>query len=258
MKDAIDAIKVGVELSRKPSENQGVDLKGIAEIFKAGVEAAKAQNPTTQQNPMEIYKVVAEMVAPFREATSQKEREVWDLRMKELESRIVNPMEWIKSVKQGAGELGMSPAGKSQIDLELAKMAQTERLETRRIDIEEKMLNHKLANEGKTVEQITDLVKTVGEGPIGDVLKNIGAAGADRLRGSAKSNSASIVQVKCPSCSGVFPANAQLATLLCPLCGTKLERGSQPPPQETPTQETPQPTQAPAEGQGSAEQPASQ
>ena len=103
IQDIIAVVKLFQD--NRPKES-GMDLKGIAEIFNAGVAAAKAQNPTQQQNPMEMYKVVAEMVAPFREAASQKEREVWDLRMKELESRIVNPMEWIKSVKQGAGELG--------------------------------------------------------------------------------------------------------------------------------------------------------
>jgi predicted RNA-binding Zn-ribbon protein involved in translation (DUF1610 family) len=270
MKDAIDAIKVGVELSRKPAETgNAVDLKGIAEIFKAGVEAAKAQNPTSQQNPMEIYKVVAEMVNPFRDALGQKDREVWELRMKELESRIVNPMEWIKSVRQGAGELGMSPAGKSEIDLRLAEMSQKERLETRRIDIEEKQLDRKLDNEGKTIEQIKDLVKTVGEGPIGEAIKMIGGAQADKMRGSvAKSNSGRVVQVKCPSCNGVFPANEQLATLTCPLCGTGLARGSQPTPQEPQPQATQSPEktqeaqtqteQPPAEEQEFVEPPANQ
>lgn len=241
MKEAIDAIKVGVELSKKPAEtSNAVDLKGIAEIFKAGVEAAKAQNPTaTQQDPMQVYKMVQEIVKPFQDALGQREKENMDLRMKEIESRIVNPVEWYKNMKQMSTEMGLSPAGKTEIDLKIADMAQTERLEGRKLDWE--MRKWELSKEADI--QKYQMVKDILEGPVGQVISNVGKAGADRMRGSPNKSAnqpVQSVQTMCPNpnCQKVIYVDPKANQVQCPYCQSVLEK-SQPPS----TQAPPQPTQ---------------
>lgn len=263
-RDIVEAIKVGVDAAKKPSEGSGgVDLKGLAEIFKAGVEAAKAQNPQPQQDPLAMYKAFQDMMQPVITALSGKDKEIMELKINELRNQIVDPMSWLKMVKAASGELGLSPAGKGEIDLKIAEMAQMERIEGKKMEFEEKKWEYDKANEGKIFTQITDAVKTVTEGPVGDAIKAIGEAQADKMRGSiTKTNRASIIQIKCPACSGTFRANSDLVLIMCPLCGTQLQKPSQPAPQpspEQPSQQAQAQTEQPqAEAQGSVEQPPSQ
>ena len=265
MKDAIDAIKVGVELSRKPAETgNAVDLKGIAEIFKAGVEAAKVQNPTQPpQDPMAVYRMVQEIVKPFQEALTKEKSDNVELRMKEIESRIVNPMEQIKYIKAMSGELGLSVAGKSEYDLKLADMAQTKDLETRKLDWE--MRKWELQQEGD--QKKYELIGKIFEGPVGKVLESVGKAGADRVRGTAKNTSqpAPTTQTTCPNpqCQKTIYVDPNADQVTCPYCNKVLQKAipatqsSQPPteqpaPQETAPEET---AQAPAEAETVARKP---
>jgi ribosomal protein S27E len=126
------------------------------------------------------------------------------------------------------------------------------------ITLTESRIQEIIKNSGKTIEQVKDLVKIVTEGPVGDVIKNFGQAGADRLRsGTAQKAPSNIVQVKCPNCGGTFPANGQLPTVTCPLCGVTLQAPSQPTPQiQSPVENQPQKSQGaePTVEQGSTSQ----
>lgn len=44
-KDLVEAIKIGVEATKK-TESNGIDMKDIIEVFKVGLEAAKAHQPS--------------------------------------------------------------------------------------------------------------------------------------------------------------------------------------------------------------------
>jgi len=273
IQDIVAIVKL-LQDNRQPKES-GTDWKGAAELFKAGVEAAKAQQPANPQSDLQ-YKLVEKTLDELKETRlemSRQDRSRTDKEIAELKNRpsalqeLSQDSEKYQVYKKMFG--GNDSTTTNEFTLKREEMQQTERLEDKKLGFEEKKWEYEKTNEGKTIEQITGLVKTVTEGPIGEAIKAIGGAQADKMRGSAtKSNSARVVQVKCPSCSGVFPANEQLAAITCPLCGTGLSRGSQPAPQEPQPQaaQSPEKTQEsqtqteqpPAEEQSIAEQPANQ
>lgn len=230
VKDTIELVNTIVKMNQRPPDQQGITLQGVAALMKEFREAqTHPQQQQPQQDPMQIYKVVTEMIRPFQEDARAREKEVNELRYKELESKIINPADYFKNIKAMASDMGLTGGGKTEADLKLEEMQQTERLETRKINLQEKELDHKLANEGKSIEQITDFVKTVGEGPIGRAIENLGAGAADRVRGNAP-KAGNMTQVQCPSCKGIFAANPNLAVIGCPQCGAKLEKQQAPPP----------------------------
>lgn len=277
MRDVIEIVKLVNEIQQP--RNQGNDMssmaKAITEAFKAGIEASKVQQPTNPQGDLQ-YKIVENTLAELkatREEMSRQDRSRTEKEIAELKARpsgfdeLVYNEEKAAKIRKIFG--GTDAGAANEFTLKREEMQQTERLEDKKLGFEEKKWEYEKANEGKTIEQVKDLVKVVGEGPIGEAIKMLGGAQADKMRGSvAKSNSGRVVQVKCPSCNGVFPANEQLAMITCPLCGTGLSRGSQPAPQEPQSQATQSPEktqesqaqteQPPVEEQSVAEQPASQ
>jgi ribosomal protein S27E len=138
---------------------------------------------------------------------------------------------------------GVDQGTANEYTLKKEEMQQTERIENKKLDFEQEKWKYEKENSGKTIEQVKDLVKVVTEGPVGEVLKNFGSAGADRLRSGGQKPPSNIVQVKCPSCGGTFPANGQLPTVACPLCGVTLQAPSQPSPPQPSIENQPQKSQ---------------
>jgi hypothetical protein len=230
-------------------DNGGTDLKGIAEVFKLGMEAAKSSAPQgQQQTPIEIFKMVKEFVEPFQQSLGQKDKELWEERMQRLQSQIVNPLDWYKAQKELMKEFGVSSGGKSEVDLKLAEMGQTERLENRKLDWEMRKSEKQEEADTRKWEQIGRIF----EGPVGRVMENFGKAGADKLRGTPSKNALKPVQVACPNpnCKKPFYADESALSVVCPHCGAILEKTSaSPPPQpqppaQPPQAEVPQPTEA--------------
>ncbi|MCJ7768359.1 hypothetical protein MUP79_08215 [Candidatus Bathyarchaeota archaeon] len=277
-KTMLEAVRTGVEVSKpQASSNSNVEsmAKAFADVLKTGVEIGKGQNPAQPQSNVyeTLVKSTLEELKATREQMATQERLKIEKEIAELRARpsgiddLLYNEEKVSRARKIFG--GTDSATANEFTLKKEDMQQKERLETRRMDLEEKALDHKLATEGKTIDQITNFVKTVSEGPVGDAIKMIGGAQADKMRGSvANSNSPRIVRIKCPGCGGIFAGNEQLATLACPLCGAGLTRASQPAPQEAQPQaiQSPEKTQEsqaqteqpPVEGQSVAEQPANQ
>jgi transcriptional regulator with XRE-family HTH domain/ribosomal protein S27E len=153
----------------------------------------------------------------------------------------VNPMEYVTAginlradVEKNVQSQFSVGVQKGEADIKIEDMRQHERIDMRRLDMAEKELDHKLASEGKTIEQVKDLVKTVTEGPIGKAIENIGGATSDRIRGGR-----SLIKVQCPNCQNTFGVNPTLPVVKCVHCGAELKAASQPQ-QETQPQQTEQ------------------
>lgn len=248
-KDIIEIVKLVSEL-QQPKTQGGNDMAGMAkaitEAMKLGVDMAKSQQPQSQQqDPMSVYKMVQEIVRPFQESASMHQRELIELKLKEAESKNVDPVSYIKNLKSLTAELGIGGnSDRNEYDLKLEEMKQNKDLETKKLDWEMKKWELDKEKEGGTL----DTVKEILAGPAGEILKSFGNAGAERLRsgtgnknpnGNGQSQQSQLVKVKCPNCAGDFSANPQLAMIQCPLCGVQLQNGNSPPPETSSTIETP-------------------
>lgn len=252
VKETIELINTIVKLNQQQSGGGNVETiaKSMAEMFKTGVELGKSQSSKSQeQNPIETLKMYHEtFIKPLLDQGTQKDKEIWDMRFKELESRQVNPIEYLLQIKKMAGELGLSPAGTNEMDLKKLEMQQNKELDDRRITWEEKKWEMQQEKDAKMVDTIVGAVKEIG----GPLAKNLGGAAADRIRGG--STTPQLSRAQCPNCKGVFQVNPSLSTVQCPLCGVTLSSQPQQPQQQQVTeaqqpvaeptsQQEPQPTQ---------------
>ncbi len=259
-KNILDAVKVGLEAG-KPQQQQGSIgevTKSLAEMFKVGVEVGRgqAQPQVQQQNPLEAYKVVQEMMRPVLDELKATREHNTELRMKEIESKIVNPIEYIETVKKSAQSLGLTSGGKTAVDIEIEKMQQVERLDNRKLDFEMKKFDKEAESGDRTIE----LIKGVMEGPVGKVIDYMGKAGADRIR-LGKPATGNNAVITCPNelCRKDFYGDSNAPEVVCPHCHAVLKKlqAPQPPPQTQEPAPAPQPQEsAPSSQQTEEQQPA--
>jgi len=274
VKETIELINTIVKMNQRPAEPQGgITLQGLAALMKEIREAQAPQTPSTHQtqDPMQVYKAVSEIVRPFQDEARAKAKEAEDLRWRELESKIVNPADYIKSVKEFAKDLGMSSGLDPTIQLKLADMAQVERFETLKIQDAREARAEKRQDEKEGTDRVVDLIKTAVQGPIADLTKSLGGAAATRIASGGRNTSVSqgettgppLTQITCPKCSKPFDIITGSAMVLCPNCRTALQlrpQSQQNPPASIPPQETQLSAQAsdvqqPTEGPQTTQQP---
>lgn len=124
----------------------------------------------------------------------------------------------------------------NDISLKLEELKETHDVEMAKLGFEEKKWEYQKSNEGKTIEQVKDLVKTVTEGPAGKFLESLGSGAADRIRGGPK---VPMVDAVCPNCKNKMRVNAELSQIQCTTCGAVLRR-AEPQPQQTEETQTQQ------------------
>lgn len=246
VKNMLEALKIGLEAGRNKNDGNGVDMKGIAEIFKAGVEAARVPQSANPQPDLQ-YKMVENTLAELkavREETIRQDRLRTEREIEALKNRpsgfdeLVYNEEKAAKVRKIFG--GADAGATNEFTLRKNEMDQTERLETKKLDWEMKKWELEKDKEGNTLETVKEILS----GPVGEIVKNFGAAGADRLRGAktpisnGQVQSSQIAQVKCPNCAGDFSANTQLSQIQCPLCGVLLQSGNQAAHEQTDHQDT--------------------
>jgi len=254
LKETIEIVKLILSMQQpQKSESNNISGKDLIDAFKTGLEV-KAQQPANPQPDIQ-YKMLESTMAEIkamREDASRQERLRTEREIAELKNRpsgfdeLVFNEEKAAKVRKIFG--GADTGATNEYSLKKLEMEQNKDIEDRKQSWEEKKWTQEQEGQGKTIEQIKDVLKVVGEGPIGRVLENLGSAGADKLRGSKTRNSnvqarpQQIAQVKCPNCAGDFSANTQLSQIQCPLCGVQLQSGNQPPAasaQETPKDQPP-------------------
>ena len=218
-KTIIEAVKTGVDVAKaqtgQASTTEGI-IKSMAEMFKTGVDIGRSQvTPQQQPSTLETIKQYNDMfLKPVLDQLAGKDRENLELRMRHVESQRVDPLEYLKSIKQASADLGLSQNTRNEIDLKLEEMREMHDIEMAKYGLETRKWEWQKANEGKTIEQAKDLIKTVTEGPIGKAIENLGSGAADKIRGG------SLVKVQCPNCKGTFGANPALTTVTCVHCVT--------------------------------------
>lgn len=189
---------------------------------------------------LETIRVINEMNKPFYDSLGKKDKEIWDLKMKEIEARMpADPVEQIKYIKEMYNTLGMG-GGKSEVDLRLEAMRQEREVDMKRLDWEQKKYELEAEQDLAKWEQIGKIL----QGPIGQAIQNMGNAGADRVRGRknngnpspSPSNMPNPVQTQCPNCNSVIWVDSEAATAICGHCGAVLQKSASPTPQQPPPQ----------------------
>jgi len=129
------------------------------------------------------------------------------------------------------------------LDIKLEELKQSKELDNRKLDWEQHKWDTDKQDEGKK----WDMVKDVLTGPVGDVVKSLGAAGAERMRGKRPPKVTSTV---CPQCNGTIFVDEAATTAVCGLCGSVLAKQSSGPPEPSAPEPQPQPqTEQPQESE---------
>jgi len=246
VKDTIELINTVVKMNQRPPEQQGITLQGIAALMKE-IREGQAQSPQQPQQQGYAEKYLDLLLGELKTARQEqsKDREArLEKEIAELKNRpgfmdeLTGSAEKFQKLQKVFG----SPGGKTDTDLKHEEMQQTERLENRKLDIETKKWEYEQENSGKTIEQVTNLVKTVAESPIGRAIENMGSGFGERLKTGKNNNAPQLVKIQCPNCFGQFSVNPALPQVSCIHCGSVLQaKPSTPQPEIPPVPQEPQP-----------------
>ena len=202
------------------------DIRELKEQIK---ELARAiQNP----NPLQWAKLgVDAWTSGFNAAPKGSGRDPIELVMAGNQLR--------ESVEKNVQSQYSHGVEKNMIDLKLAEMAQLERVENKKIDLTEK--RHDEAIEERN--QIYGIAKEVIKGPVETVIRTLGGAAADKIRGHGEPPQ--LQDIVCPSCGKSFPIVSGSKTIVCPACRAVMgltqppkAEAEQPPPQPNPIPQT--------------------
>ena len=133
-------IKLLFEERSKSTENLIQMIKLMKELVPAPAsvpvqQASPPQNQLTQT--LETIKVIGAMNEPFYKVISQKDKELMDLKFKEIEAKMpADPIEQVKYIKEMSAALGLGNA-KNEIDLKLEAMKEDREIDLRRLDWEQ-------------------------------------------------------------------------------------------------------------------------
>lgn len=233
--DTVQLIKTVVDMNKPPPQQSNL-LQGVASLITA---LNKQTQPQKQANPyVEILKATLDELKEQRKVTQQQQMMILQKEIAEIKNRPTALAEIARDSQKFKTYQEMFGGGQriDEIALKLEDMRQKERLDNRKLDFEER----KLQREEESTGKLYDTVKEVLKGPVGETIKNLGTAGADRVRGSKNPQAQQMVRAQCPKCGGVFPANPELPTINCPLCGAQLSR-EQPEPEPIIKEVSPEP-----------------
>lgn len=214
---------------KKQPQQGGLTLEGVAALITA-LNSGRAQAPPQSSGtaPMDVLKLVMELNRPIQEQLKTKDKELIDARLREMEARMPPDLaDQIKYVKEMAPMLGLGSQTTNELDLKLEQMREDREVDLKRLDWEQE--KWKMESEAD-MQKWTQIGKIL-EGPLGDVIKSFGNAGADRVRGNrpaTPSNSTGkqikAVQTQCPSCGEAIYVDAEADTALCGKCGAILQK----------------------------------
>ena len=141
---------------------------------------------------------------------------------------------------------------KSEIDLKLEEMRESHDIDMKKIEMDwQKYLDSK-ESQKELMGTVKDVVKIVGEGPIGKIISDLGEGAKNRIEGGPR---VPMVKVQCPSCGAGFSANQRLEQVMCPACGANLQRQPTPEVSSAPTTTQPEQPETPPQPQSTEPKP---
>lgn len=130
---------------------------------------------------------------------------------------------------QDATNLQATSNQKTEIDVRLAEMAETERLENKKLDWE--MMKHQEAKDSE--KQLYGIIKDIGVPLAQKLTTAAGGAAVRKIEGQPKP--INIIDVPCPKCQQPIKTVEGTKQIVCQSCGTVLEAlQTQPQPQPSP------------------------
>lgn len=249
-------VKDLIEIAKLMQPQQNVDIKGLAEIFKAGVEAARSNQPqpnTVQEGWKYLHDT---FVKPFQETMNKQNQDLMEAKLKALEAKMPpSPMQWLEGTKAAAQAIGLTEKNKSsELDLKLEEMRQSHDLDLERLRWEQrKYLLQQDAERDKwgAIQQTFSPIFAMAGPEIREGLKNIGRQVGGALQQKEPSHSqgkVNMVPFTCPECNTqlsvpVPPDAPDVVPVKCPNCGkitkTTLKTKQETPPEEAPPEEKP-------------------
>jgi len=253
VQDLVEIVKL-----MRPS-NGGVDLKGVAEVFKLGMEASKPQGQPGSM--MEGWKeMYGTFVKPFVDALQENQQKLVEARMSAIEAKIPPPLEQqIGYIKTMASELGFSNQGgkTSEFDLKLEDMKQTREIDIEKLRWEQRKYLLETERDRDKWSAIQETFAPIFEMNAPEIQNTVRKLGADIGKTinigqpgqpgqpEQPETQVSTKQITCPKCSQTMqvpdplPPNVQSIKCPNPECGTLIpaketQQTSTPPPEEPP------------------------
>lgn len=189
---------------------KGASIEDVSKIYLAGVENS-AKNNQAQKSPVEIMEQVNKIIQPYRDQLDSQNKYIWDMQIKRLEDKIVDPKEYLKTLRHDAEEFGFTRAGGDS----------PERIvfETRKEDNAEKwrQIEYQDASATARYDMVFKGIKEIFGDNLGKIVSSLGGAAVDKVRGGIDGRPpADAISVICPYCQTQFYSPPDAQTLRCP------------------------------------------
>jgi hypothetical protein len=233
VKDTIELIHTINKMTQPAGSQSGA--KDLIEAFRVGLEAAKAQQPqpSSKDSAMDV---AMKYIKPMYDSMTEKDRALYAEQLRNLESKIVDPISYLERIKEVAPTLGFVPAGQAgNVNMELEKM----KLENERWKIEETWkreerlaeLTLKKQGDKDKMKLVKDIVGTALK-RAEPAIKSAVQAASNKLGTMGKKGAESQVtptQTLCPEClkqgkQVLIDVSGMPDSVTCPECGTTLAK----------------------------------
>lgn len=221
-KDVVDIVN-----AVRPREGQAhqVSPKEFADaVASLAKTIAEARGGRGEGNYQDAFKAALEMLKPMFEEVVKAREEAFDAKLKALEERIVDPLEYLKAIKSAAAELGLSGGGtspeieKMRIDLEKWKIEREWEMQKWTMEEERRRMSEKMRWE--TTRKLLEPVMR----RVGPLVESLGKDLAKSVRAAGYGNPAKELAFPCRKCGAAVTVEPGAEAAKCPKCGQEYRR----------------------------------
>jgi hypothetical protein len=150
-----------------------------------------------------------------------------------------NPFDYYRLGRAEQEKFAMAGSGKqtNEYDLRNTELKQLHDVEMAKLGWEKEKYVDAKESTKEIIGTVKDVVKVIGEGPIGRAIGSMGEAKANQIMRHGQPPK--VISINCPGCGKPFNVVEGSRQVVCPGCNVvlQLNQPSQPPPAEAPTQE---------------------